>query len=147
MKSGILNPSHQAYAAHFLVSLCLMVWLSLPAWAWAHSNEYLATLQGSHGGMLRMAEMYHFELLVKNGEARIWVTDHGNIPQSTRGATGTLRFITGNGTFLVPLVPAGTHELLTQDSRIRAVKGTKIVLTVIMKGEQPLSARFSLNEK
>ena len=147
MNLGILNPSHLAYAAHRLVSLFLMALLSLPTLAWAHSNEYLATVKGAHGGMVRMAERYHFELLVKNGEARAWVTDHGDVPQSTKGAVGTLRFITGNDAFSVSMTPTGSHELVTRDARIKAHKGARMVLIVTMQGEQSLSTRFSMDEK
>ena len=69
MNLSILNPSHLAYAAQRLAGIFLMALLSLPTLSWAHSNEYLATIKGAHGGMLRMAEMYHFELVVKDGEA------------------------------------------------------------------------------
>lgn len=147
MNFRTLNPSHLAYAAHRLISLFLMALLSLQTLAWAHSNEYLATVKGAHGGMLRMAEMYHFELVVKNGEARVWVTDHGDVPQSTKGAVGTLRFITGNGAFSVYLTPTGSNTLLTKDARIKSRKGTRMVLTVTMNGEQPLPTRFSMDEK
>lgn len=146
MNVCILNPSHLAYAAQRLVGIFLMALLSLPTLAWAHSNEYLAAIKGAHGGMLRMAEMYHFELVVKDGEAQVWVTDHGDAPQSTRGTAGTLRFITQNGGFSVWLAPTGSNELVIKDARIKARKGTKMVLTVSMNGKKPpLQARYSLD--
>lgn len=145
MNINILNPSHLAYAAHWLAGLFLMALLSLAPPAWAHSNEYLATVKGAHGGMLRMAEMYHFELVMKDGEARLWVTDHGDTPQSTKGAVGTLRVISGDGAFSVTLTPTGSNELVIKDARIKSRKGTRMVLTVSMNGETPLQTRFSLD--
>ncbi len=145
MYSSTPNPGHPAYAAQRLAGIFLMALLSLPPLAWAHSNEYLATLKGAHGGMLRMAERYHFELAVKDGEARIWVTDHGDVAQSTRGAAGTLRVIAGNGAFSVPLAPAGSNELVIRDARIKPRTGTKMVLTITMQGEPPLQARYALD--
>ncbi|OZA28021.1 MAG: hypothetical protein B7X91_06610 [Hydrogenophilales bacterium 17-64-11] len=147
MNISILNPSHLAYAAHRLAGIFLMALLSLPVLAWAHSNDYLATIKGAHGGMVRMAEMYHFELAVKGGEARVWVTDHGDAPQPTTGAKATLRLIDRNGTVSVNLTPAASNELAAKDARIKPGKGTKMVLTVTMQGERPLQTRFSLDEK
>lgn len=126
--------------------LSLLSVLGLPVAALAHSNEYLATLKGGHGGMLRMAEMYHFELVVKEGEARVWVTDHSDVAQSTLGANGNLRFIAGNGTVAVKLTPAGGNELVAKDARIRPVAGTRTILTVSMKGQPLVQARYALGD-
>ena len=145
MNSSVIDLSHLAYAARRWVGLFLMASLSVPLLAWAHSNEHLATMKGAHGGMLRMAEMYHFELAVNNGEARVWVTDHGDAPQSTKGAVGTLRVIGGNAAFTVYMAPSGGNELVIKDPRITASKGTRLVLTVSMRGEAPLQTRFSLD--
>ncbi|WP_310446708.1 hypothetical protein [Thiobacillus sp.] len=145
MNFSILNPSHLAYAARLLVGIFLIALFSLPTLARAHSNEYLATVKGAHGGMLRMVEMYHFELVMKDGEAHVWVTDHGDTPQSTKGAIATLRVINGNDAFSVTLKPAGSNELMIRDARIKPRKGTRLVLTVSMKGEASLQTRFSLD--
>lgn len=145
MKIGILNPSHLACAANSLAAIFLMALLSQASQAWAHSNEYLSTIKGAHGGMLRMAEMYHFELVMKDGEARVWVTDHGDVPQSTKGAVSTLRIINGSDAFSIYLKPTGSNELMIKDARIKPRKGTRMVLTVSMNGETPLQTRFSLD--
>ena len=36
--------------------------------AWAHSNDVLDHMRGPHGGMLRAAAAFHFELVVDKGE-------------------------------------------------------------------------------
>lgn len=128
-----------------LAGIFLMLVLSQPFPAGAHSNEHLATMKGAHGGLLRMADMYHFELVVKNGEARVWVTDHGEVPQPTKGAVGMLRFINGNDAFTLYMSPSGSNELMIKDARIKALKGTRFVLTVTMKGESPLQTRFAMD--
>lgn len=145
MNFRILNPSHLAYATRPLVGIFLIALLSLPTLAQAHSNEYLATIKGAHGGMLRMVEMYHFELVMKDGEAHVWVTDHGDAPQSTKGAIATLRVINGNDAFSVYLKPTNSNELMIKDARIKPRKGTRMVLTVSMNGEASLQTRFSLD--
>lgn len=145
MNFRILNPSHLAYAVRPLVGIFLIALFSLPMPTWAHSNEYLATVKGAHGGMLRMVEMYHFELVMKDGEAHVWVTDHGDTPQSTKGAVGILRVISGNDAFSVYMAPTGNNELLIKDARIKPRKGTKLVLVITMNDEAPLQTRFSLD--
>lgn len=145
MNVSILNPSHLACAAQRLAGIFLMAWLCLSIPAGAHSNEYLATVKGAHGGMLRMVEMYHFELAVKDGEARVWVTDHGDVPQSTKGAVGMLRIVDGNDAFSVYMAPTGSNELMIKDARIKASKGIRLVLIVTMDGEAPLQTRFALD--
>lgn len=138
MNIRLLTPGYLACAATAML-------LSVANPVWAHSNEHLSTMSGAHGGMLRMAEMYHFELAMKDGEARVWVTDHGDAPQSTRGAVATLRIIDGSDAFSVALKPTGNNELVARNTRIKPRKGTKMVLTVSMQGEAPLKTRFSLD--
>lgn len=145
MNISILNPSHLACSAHRLAGIFLMALLSFAPPVWAHSNEYLATVKGAHGGMLRMAEMYHFELVMKNGEARVWVTDHGDEPQSTKGAVAILRVINKNEAFSIYLKPTNSNELMIKNARLKPRNGTKMILTVTMNGETPLQIRFSLD--
>jgi len=135
-----------ASAMRWMACLRLLSALGLPTAALAHSNEYLATIKGDHGGLLRMAEMYHFELMVKNGEVQAWVTDHGDTPQSTQGADASLRVITGTQAMTVKLNPAGANELVGKDSRIRPAAGTRIILSVTMKGQKPLQVRYVLSD-
>ena len=52
----------------------------LSHFAWAHTDEYLATVGAPHGGQLRAAGSFHLELVAKDGEETLYVTDHGNIP-------------------------------------------------------------------
>lgn len=146
MNSRILYWRWSAQVVHELRGILLMALLSLPALAWAHSDEHMAMMKGAHGGKVRMAEMYHFELVVKAGEAQVWVTDHGDTPQSTKGAKGSLRLINGNRSVSVNLAPTNSNELAVRDARIKPGHGTKLVLTVTMQGGQPLQTRFSLDE-
>lgn len=115
----------------------------LPSAALAHSNEYLETITGAHGGKLRMAEQYHFEMVLGNGELRLWVTDHGDNPQATVGATGNVKLVTEAGVITVNLIPSGANLLLGKNPKIRANTPVKAIVTVAMKGQQPLQTRFA----
>ena len=115
----------------------------LPSVVLAHSNEYLENITGTHGGKLRMVEQYHFEMVLANGELRVWVSDHGDKPQSTAGAIGNVKLVTEAGVVNVNLTPSGANGLAGKDPKIRANGQVKAVATVTMKGQKPLQTRFS----
>ena len=52
--------------------------LALPLSAGAHTDEYFESVQAPHGGQLRMTGPYHMELLAKDGELTVYVTDHAD---------------------------------------------------------------------
>lgn len=129
-------------AAAMAVALAAAAWTPM---AMAHSNEYLATITGPHGGEVRMAEQYHFEMALANGEVRMWVTDHGDNPQSTAGASGNVKFVTEAGILSVNLSPSGANGLVGKHEKIRAGAAMKAVATVKMKGGGPLQTRFAFD--
>ena len=128
--------------------LSLLGLLVLPCGAAsAHSNEYLMTITGPHGGMVRMADAYHFEVVAGNGEVHVWVTDHGGTPQSTAGASGSATILTGKNKTSVKLAAQGENELLAKDANIKPDNHSKIVLAVTMKGHSPLLVRYAVSEQ
>ena len=141
----VLQPLHLGLVSVGLTLLGILLILAVPMAASAHSNEYLATIKGDHGGMLRMAEMYHFELMIKNGEAHVWVTDHGDKPQPTKGASGSLRILAGNASVNVGLKADGSNELAAHDGRINASQASHIILNITMPGQQPMQVRYAMD--
>lgn len=136
------------YLAPFLTGtlvLLIAAWTFFVPTAGAHSNEYLATMKGEHGGMLRMAGNYHFELVLEEGKAHVWVTDHAGMEQPTKGASGILRLVNGSQSVSVRLAPAGGNGLMGVDPRIKMQKGTKLLLAVNMGGDGTLETRFALD--
>lgn len=146
---GRLDSNHPAARGRsVLVAILLSLAAAYTAWtpqATAHSNEYLETITGPHGGKVRMAEQYHFEMALANGEVRMWVTDHGDHPQSTAGATGNVKFVTEAGIVSVNLNPNGANGLMGKHEGIRAGAAMKAIATVKMKGEEPLQTRFAFD--
>ena len=55
---------------------------------WAHTDEQLDTISSPHGGQVRAAGPYHLELVVKDGELILHVTDHANNEINTIGGEG-----------------------------------------------------------
>lgn len=56
--------------------------------ALAHTEGHLATLTPPHGGQLRASGPFHLELVAKNGELTLYITDHGDSPIPTSGGQG-----------------------------------------------------------
>lgn len=132
------------YLQPLLLLFCFTL-ASLPTTLLAHSNEYLETITGVHGGKLRMAEQYHFEMVLSNGEVRMWVTDHGDTPQSTAGATGNVKLITSAGIVTIKLTPGGENTLIGKDLKVNPGASAKAIVTVTMKGQKPLQTRFAFD--
>lgn len=132
-------PYRSVVALALLVSLVHLAPLRI---AFAHSNEHLATVTGAHGGMLRMSGPYHVELVIGEGEVRVWVTDHADNPKPTAGARGQLMVIQDEERFVVDLLPDGDNLLHGANERITAGNDRRAVLTLRMKGQAPLQVRF-----
>ena len=115
--------------------------------AGAHSNEYLATQSGAHGGMLRMSGPYHLEMRIDRGAVRVWVTDHADNPQNTAGARGQVIVLQGADRFAVDLQPQGENTLHGSDQRIAPTPDARAVLTLSMQGQPPLQVRFAAGAK
>lgn len=83
--------------------------LSNAAIVHAHTNEYLDTIDGAHGGRLRMSGPYHFELVATPGELVVYVTDHADNPKATASGKASALVNTAGKKVQVPLVPSGDN--------------------------------------
>ena len=86
--------------------------------AFAHSDEYLDTQKTPNGGQLRMAGVYHFELVVakdskeaKDNPVVVHVTDHAGTKVPTAGASGTVTILADQAKAAVTLAPDGDNRL------------------------------------
>ena len=106
-------------ASSFAAVLAVPLMLLQPVWA--HTDESLDAMPSSHGGQVRAAGPYHLELIAKDGELVVHVTDHAwqeihidggeakaNIQQDKAGSRITVKLepsqqniFLGNGEFLV----------------------------------------------
>ncbi|SFI26218.1 hypothetical protein [Nitrosomonas sp. Nm34] len=71
-----------------VASILLSMMLMMSHFALAHTEGHLATLTPPHGGQLRASGPFHLELVAKNGELTLYVTDHGDSPIPTSGGQG-----------------------------------------------------------
>jgi len=115
----------------------------------AHTDEYLDTQQAPNGGQLRMAGVYHLELVVakdskeaKDNPVVVYVTDHAGAKVPTAGATGTVTLLAGKAKATVNLAPDGDNRLKGRGS-YASTPDMKAVVSVTLSGKVAEQARFT----
>lgn len=120
--------------------------LALSLAAWAHTDEYLDTVKTPHGGQLRMAGALHYELVVSPNAITVYVTDHADNKQVTKGAAGTATVLSGRTKASLKLEPAGDN-LMKGTGKFDLDPDMKVVVSITMAGKQPEQARFTPMKK
>ncbi len=123
-----------------LISAAMVV--SLPVWS--HTDEYLDTVKAPHSGQLRMAGPYHLELVAKDNELVLYVTDHADKNINTDGGLGMANVQVGKaGTNIsVELEPAGGNTF--KGIEAFSVKPETVIVVFIKLPEQSAqTARFT----
>ena len=110
--------------------------------AFAHSDEFFDSKPSPHGGQVRMSGAYHFELLIEQGSVTVFVTDHGDTPIATEGASALAVIDTMKGKAKIKLVPAGGN-LLKGQGEFDADPAMRVKLSVTMAGAKAVTARFA----
>ena len=111
---------------------------------WAHTDEQLDTISSPHGGQVRAAGPYHLELVVKDRELVLYVTDHASQEIKTDGGEGKANIQqdkTGSK-ITVKLEPAQNNMFKGScDSQINPE--TVIVVFVKLPEQDAYGARFT----
>lgn len=117
--------------------------------ALAHDDAKSTAQKAAHGGQLRQAGGYFYELVVareattaKDSPVIVHVTDAGGKKVSTAGASGTATLLTGKLKASVALKPDGDNRLKGL-ARYAASPDMKVVAAVTLAGRQPEQARFT----
>jgi hypothetical protein len=115
--------------------------ITLPAYA--HTDDYLDSVETAHGGQLRMAGPYHLELVAKDREIMVYVADHADTSIKTDGGTAKAVIQTGKSgaRTTIKLEPAGDN-LLKGTGDFSLKRETVVVVFVSLPGQEPQSARF-----
>lgn len=115
--------------------------------AWAHSDEYLATAKAPHDGQLRTAGPYHLELVAKDGELRLYVTDHMDKEILTKNGSGKANVIDKDGNKVsVTLVPVFAN-FMKGTGEFTITPETVVSVFVVLEGAQTQAARFTPLQK
>jgi hypothetical protein len=91
-----------------------------------------------------MAGPYHLELVAKDKELVLYVTDHGDNPVKTEGgaAKATIRIGKGKAVTTVKLEPAGENQMKGL-GEFTLKPESVIVVFVKLAGDEAQSARFT----
>ncbi|MDE2366619.1 MAG: hypothetical protein KGM95_06765 [Betaproteobacteria bacterium] len=126
--------------ATVLMSATLAV--SLPVAA--HSEQHFDNTTTPHGGQMRMAGPYHLELVTKEKEVVLYVTDHGDNNVPTEGGVGKASFQSGKAKpkTSIKLEPAGDN-MLKGTGDFSVTPETVIVVFLKLPDHEAQSARFT----
>lgn len=116
--------------------------------ALAHDDATLDAMPPPHGGQVRMAGAYHFELVLdkaargdKPAPVRIHLSDHAGQPVATQGVSGTATLLGAGGKASVSLAPEGASTLAGSGVYV-ADPALKVVVALSFPGGQVKQARF-----
>ena len=114
--------------------------LSSPVWS--HTNEYFDSVDAPHGGQMRMAGPYHLEIVAKDKEIVLYVTDHANTKISIDGGVSKAILQTGKTKTTVTLEPA-CENMLKGTGDFLVTPETKIVVFIRLPDQEAQAARFT----
>lgn len=111
---------------------------------WAHTDEQLDTMSSPHGGQVRAAGPYHLELVVKDGEMVLHVTDHTGQEISTAGGEGkaNIQQDKAGSKITVKLEPS-QNNMFTGRCDAQINPETAIVVFVKLPEQDAYAARFT----
>ena len=117
--------------------------------ALAHGDEYLDTQAAPHGGQLRMAGIYHYELVVakdskgvNENPVVVYLTDHAGAKIATAGAAGTATILAGKLKATATLKPDGDNRM-KGFAKYASTPDMKVVVSITPPGRQAEQARFT----
>ncbi|MEO8080402.1 MAG: hypothetical protein ABI641_07725 [Caldimonas sp.] len=132
-----------------LASTLLAALLMSMGTAFAHDDATLDATASPHGGQLRMAGIYHYELVLvkdsktaKDNSVVVYLTDHAGAKFPSDGATGTATLLGASGKATATLQPDGDNRL-KGIAKYASTPDTKVVLSIALPGRTPEQARFT----
>ena len=111
---------------------------------WAHTDESLDAMSSPHGGQVRAAGPYHLELVAKDGELVLHVTDHGWQEIHTDGGEGkaNIQQDKAGGKMTVKLEPS-QQNMFMGNGEFHLTPETVIVVFVKLPEQDAYGARFT----
>ncbi len=111
---------------------------------WAHTDESLDAMPSPHGGQVRAAGPYHLELVAKDGELVVHVTDHAGQEIKTDGGEGkaNIQQAKAGSKITVKLEPS-QQNMFTGSGEFHINPETVIVVFVKLPEQEAYGARFT----
>jgi hypothetical protein len=111
---------------------------------WAHTDELLDAMQAPHGGQVRAAGPYHLELVAKDAELVLHVTDHAWQEIHTDGGEGKATIQQGKaGSKTTVKLEPSQQNMFTGKGEFRINPETVIVVFVKLPEQDAYGARFT----
>jgi hypothetical protein len=111
---------------------------------WAHTDESLDAMPSPHGGQVRAAGPYHLELVAKDGELVLHVTDHAWQEMKTDGGEGKATIQQGKaGSKVAVRLEPSPENLLKGGGEFQIGQETVIVVFVKLAGQDAYGAKFT----
>jgi hypothetical protein len=107
----------------------------------AHTDEFFESVEAPHGGQLRMTGPFHLELVVKEGELTVYITDHADTKISVDGGLAKATVETGQIRTQVHLHPVGDN-VLKGSGIFSLMPNTVVIVFVKLPNHDAYSARF-----
>ena len=111
---------------------------------WAHTDESLDAMPSAHGGQVRAAGPYHLELVAKDGELVLHVTDHANNEINITGGEGKANIQQGKaGSKIKVRLEPSQNNILAGSGEFQINPETVIVVFVKLPEQDAYAARFT----
>jgi hypothetical protein len=129
---------------HLLKNLGLCAMLLAAAPVGAHQAKQSTPVKASHGGQSLTAGPYHLELVAKDGELLLYVTDHSDkaIPTDGAKAKATIQHGYEKARIQVELEPSGDNSL-KGSGEFTINPDTGIIVFLRLPEQEAYAARFT----
>ena len=109
--------------------------------AQAHTDEFFESVEAPHGGQLRMTGPFHMELVAKDGDLTVYVTDHADNAISVDGGLAKANIENGSTRTQVNLHPVG-NNILKGSGAFSLSPSTVVVIFMKLPNQEGYAARF-----
>jgi len=111
---------------------------------WAHTDESLDAMPSPHGGQVRAAGPYHLELVAKDGELVLHVTDHAGQEIKTDGGEGKANIQQNKaGSKITVKLEPSQQNMFMGSGEFQINPETVIVVFVKLPEQDAYAARFT----
>lgn len=121
------------------VVFCATLACSFPVQA--HTDEFFEFVEAPHGGQLRMTGPFHMELVAKDGDLTVYVTDHADNAISVDGGLAKANIENESARTQVNLHPVGSN-ILRGTGTFSLTPSTVVVVFMKLPNQDSYAARF-----
>jgi hypothetical protein len=126
---------------NMIAALVIGVTLAVSFQAHAHTDEFFESVEAPHGGQLRMTGPFHMELVAKDGDLTVYVTDHADNAISVDGGLAKANIENGSTRTQVNLHPVGSN-ILRGSGTFSVTPTTVVVVFMKLPDQDGYAARF-----